>query len=175
MGGNTHTTSLTLAPLALPSPTVDAQLRTVRQRTQPCQRTGHCHCPCVPSPPDKVLPSHPQPMLGGLPTLTKILTTLVQATSPCCSLVSSPPTSLTTPSTPSLLPFTFSNKVCLSSREGTVHPFCAGGQDSPPRKCSWRKHHLVMLAKVMAPKLLIHRSTFFAGGDIGPAPPINLL
>jgi hypothetical protein len=34
---------------------------------------------------------------------------------------------------------------------------------------------LVVLANVMAPGLPIHRSTFFVGGDIGLAPPTNLL
>jgi hypothetical protein len=32
-----------------------------------------------------------------------------------------------------------------------------------------------MLAAAMAPGLPIHRSIFFAGGDIGPALPTNLL
>ncbi len=35
--------------------------------------------------------------------------------------------------------------------------------------------NLLLLANVMAPRLLIHRSTFFAGGDIGPAHLTNLL
>jgi hypothetical protein len=35
--------------------------------------------------------------------------------------------------------------------------------------------NLVVLADVMAPGLPIHRSTFFAGGDIGPAHLTNLL
>ncbi len=34
---------------------------------------------------------------------------------------------------------------------------------------------IAMLAVAMAPGLPIHRSTFFAGSDIGPALPINIL
>ncbi len=34
---------------------------------------------------------------------------------------------------------------------------------------------LVMFANVMAPGLPIHRSTFSAGGNIGPVLPTNLL
>ncbi len=34
---------------------------------------------------------------------------------------------------------------------------------------------LVVFADVMAPRLPIHRSTFSAGGDIGPVLPTNLL
>jgi hypothetical protein len=34
---------------------------------------------------------------------------------------------------------------------------------------------LVVLADIMAPGLLIHRSTFFAGGNIGPMHLTNLL
>ncbi len=35
--------------------------------------------------------------------------------------------------------------------------------------------NLVVLANIMAPGLPIHRRTFFAGGNINPAPPTNLL
>jgi hypothetical protein len=140
LGGSPHATSPALAPLALPLPTVDGQHRTVRRRAQPCRCTGYRHRPCVPNPPDEVLPSHPHPMLGRLPTPTKTLTMLARATSPCCSVVSSPLTSLTTSSTSSLLPFTFSSKVLLSLGGGTALPFCVGGQNPPPWKCSQRKH-----------------------------------
>jgi hypothetical protein len=34
---------------------------------------------------------------------------------------------------------------------------------------------VAVLAAAMAPGLPIHRSTFFAGGDIGPVLPTNLL
>jgi hypothetical protein len=138
MGGSTRTTSLALAPLAIPSPIIDGQLWTVRQRAQPCCCTGCHHHPCAPSPPGKVLPSHPHPTLGGLPTPTKTLTTLARATSPCCSVVPSPLTFSTTSPTPSLLPFTFSSKVLLSLGGGTVHPFCVG--NPPPQKRTQRKH-----------------------------------
>jgi hypothetical protein len=74
-GGEHSRAVLALAPLALPSPTVDGQLWTVRQRARPCHCTGFRHYPHVPSPPDKVLP-HPHQTLGGLPTPTKTLTTL---------------------------------------------------------------------------------------------------
>jgi hypothetical protein len=138
MGGSTRATSLALAPSAIPSPIVDGQLRTVHQRAQPRRRTGRRHCPCAPSPPDKVLPSHPHPMRGGLPTPTKPLTLLAQATSPCCSVVLSPPTFSTTSPTPSLLPFTFSSKVLLSLGGGTAHPFCVG--NPPLQKRTQCKH-----------------------------------
>jgi hypothetical protein len=140
MGGSTRTTSLALAPSAIPSPIVDGQLRTVRQRARPCRCTGCHHRPRAPSPPDEVLPSHPHPMLGGLPTPTKTLTTLAQATSPCRSVVLSPPTFLTTSPTPSLLPFafTFSREVLLFLGGGTAHPFCVG--NPPPQKCTQCKH-----------------------------------
>ncbi len=140
MGGSTHAMSLALALLALPLPTINGQLRTIRQRAVPHHCTGCRHHPCAPSPPNKVLPYHPLPMLGGLPTPTKTLTTLAQATLPCCSVVSSPPTFLTIYSTPSLLPFTFSSEVLLSLRGGTAHPFCVGGQNPPPQKHSQCKH-----------------------------------
>jgi hypothetical protein len=77
MGGSTRTTSLALAPSAIPSPIVDGQLRMVHQCARPCCCTGCRHRPHVPSPPDEVLPSHPHPTLGGLPMPTKTLTTLV--------------------------------------------------------------------------------------------------
>jgi hypothetical protein len=140
MGGSTRMTSLALAPLAIPLPIVDGQLRMVRQCARPRRCTGRRHRSCMPSPPDKVLPSHPHPMLGGLPMPTKTLTTLAPATSPCCSVVSSPPTFSTTSPTPSLLPFTFSSKVLLSSKGGTAHPFCVG--NPPPQKCTRRKHQV---------------------------------
>jgi hypothetical protein len=112
----------------------------VHQCARPCHCTGCRHRPCMPSPPDKVLPSHHHPKLGGLPTPTKTLTTLAQVTSPCCSVVLSPTTLSTISSTPSLLPFTFSNKVCLSLGGETAHPFCAGGQIPPPWKRTQHKH-----------------------------------
>jgi hypothetical protein len=138
MGESTRTTSLALAPLAIPSSIVDGQLWTVRQRSRPRHCSGRHHRPCAPSPPDEVLPSHPHPTLGGLPMPTKTLTTLAQATSPCRSVVSSSPTFSTTSPTPSLLPFTFSSEVLLSSGGGTAHPFCVG--NPPPQKRTRCKH-----------------------------------
>jgi hypothetical protein len=140
MEGSTCAMSLALAPLALPLPTINGQFQAVRQHAWPCCCTGHNHCPCAPSPPDKVLPPHPHPMLGGLPTPTKTHTMLVQATSPCCSVMSSPTASLMTSSTPSLLPFTFSSKAHLSLGGGTAHSFCVGDQSLLPWKCSQHKH-----------------------------------
>jgi hypothetical protein len=141
MGGSTHVISLALALSAIPSPIIDGQLQTVRQRARPCCCTGCCHRPCAPSPPDKVLPSHPHPMLGGgLPMPTTILTTLARVTPSCCSVMSSPLTSSMTSSTPTLLPSIFSGEVLLSLGGGTAHPFCVGGQNPPPRKRSQRKH-----------------------------------
>jgi hypothetical protein len=139
-GGEHSSNALALAPLAIPSPIVDGQLQMVRQRAQPHCCTGCCHQPCTPSPPDKVLPSHPHPTLGGLSTPTRTLTTLVRGTPPCCSVMLSPPTSSRTSSTPSLLPSIFSGKVLLSSGGGTAYPFCVGGQNSPPWKHLQRKH-----------------------------------
>ncbi len=138
MGGSICATSLALAPSAIPLPIVDGQLRMVRQCAQPCCCTGCCHRPHAPSPPDEFLPSQPHSMLGGLPMPTKTFTTLAQATLPCCSVVLSSPTFLTTSLTPSLLPFTFSSKVLLSLGGGTAHPFCVG--KPPPQKCTGSKH-----------------------------------
>jgi hypothetical protein len=136
LGGSTRATSLALALCWL----YDGQLRTVQLHARHRHHTGCHHRPCSPSPPEEVLPSHPHPMLGGLPTPTKTLITLVQATTPCCSVVSSTPTSSMTSSTPSHLPFTFSSQVLLSLGGGTTHPFCVGGLNPPPRKCSRCKH-----------------------------------
>jgi hypothetical protein len=136
MGGSTRTTSLALAPLALPLPTIDGQLWMVRQCTSPWHFTGHHHRPCTPSPPDEGPPSLPQQMMGGSPTPTATHTRLARATSPCHSQVSSPPTSLMTPSPPYLLPFTFSDKACLPLGGATAHPFRDRGK--PP---TWKWKH----------------------------------
>jgi hypothetical protein len=167
--------SLTLAPLAIPSPIVDGQLRMVRQCAQPCHCTGCHHRPCVPSPPDKVLPSHPHPMLGGLPKPTRTLAKLVQATPPCCSVCCH----LQPPQQHPLLPPSYP----LSS----VMRYFYLWEEGPPiySVLVARIHHhgsahnastdLVVLANVMAPGLPIHKSTFFACGDIGPMHLTNLL
>jgi hypothetical protein len=138
MGGSTRATSPALTPSALPSPTVDDQLLTVRQCAQPHRCTGQCHCPCAPNPPDEVLPSHHHPTPEGLSTPTVPPTLLARATSR--SGPPSPAPSLTASSTPSFLPFTFGSEVCLSSEGKTAHPFCVGGPTPPPRKRSRRKH-----------------------------------
>jgi hypothetical protein len=140
MGGSTCATSLALAPVAIPLPIVDGQFQMVhkRARTHPC--TGCCHRPHAPSPPDKVLPSHPHPTLGGLPTPTMTLATLARVTPPYCSVMLSPPTSSMTSSTLTLLSSIFSGEVLLSSGGGTAHPFCVGGQNTPPQKRSQCKH-----------------------------------
>jgi hypothetical protein len=111
---------------------VDGQLRTVSQRTQHCHRTGCRQRPCAPSPPDKVLPSHPHPTVEGLSTPTNPLNLLVRATTRSGTLSLAPPS--TAFSTPSLLPYTFGSKVCLSLEGVVAHPFCAGGLTPPPRK-----------------------------------------
>jgi hypothetical protein len=45
MGGSSQATSLTLAPMDLPSPAVDGKLRMVCRRAQPCHRVGRRHGP----------------------------------------------------------------------------------------------------------------------------------
>jgi hypothetical protein len=171
MGGSTRTTSLALAPLAIPSPIVDGQLRTVRQRTQPCRCTGCRHHPCVPSPPDKVLPSCPHPTVEGLSMPTNPPNLLARATTCSGTLSLAPPS--TSSSTPSLLPFTFGSKLCLSLEGVVAHPFCAGGLTPPPQKRTRCKHQPLCVCRRHG--LLIHRSTFFADGDIGPVHLTNLL
>jgi hypothetical protein len=132
MGGSTCTTSLALAPLAIPSPIVNGQLQMVCRRAQPRHCTGRHHHPCTPSPPDKILPSHPHPTVEGLSMPTEPPNLLAGATS--CSGTPSLAPSLTASFTPSLLPFTFGSKICLSSEGVVAHPFCAGGLTPPPWK-----------------------------------------
>jgi hypothetical protein len=138
MGGSTRATSLALAPLAIPPPIIDGQLRTVGRRTQPCCCTGCRHRPCAPSPTDKVLPSHPHPTVEGLSMPTEPPNLLARATSR--SGTPSLATSLAESSTPSLLPFTFGSEVCLSLEGVVAHPFCAGGLTPPPWKRMQCKH-----------------------------------
>jgi hypothetical protein len=138
MEGSTRVTSLALTPLAIPLPIVDGQLRMVHRRTQPRRRTGPHHHPRAPSPPDEVLPSHPHPTKEGLSTPTNPPNLLARATT-CSGMPSLAPPS-TASSTPSLLPFTFGSKVCLSLEGVVAHPFCADGLTPPPQKCTQRKH-----------------------------------
>jgi hypothetical protein len=49
MGGSSQATSLTLAPVALPSPAIDGQLRMVRQHARPRCCVGRCHGPWAPN------------------------------------------------------------------------------------------------------------------------------
>jgi hypothetical protein len=130
MGGSTHSTSPALALLALPLPRVDGQ--------QPHHHTGCRHHPCAPSPPDEVLPSHPHPNVEGLSMPTDPPNLLARATS--CLVTPSPAPPSTASSTPSLLPFTFGSKVCLSLEGAVAHPFCAGGLTPPPWKRTQHKH-----------------------------------
>jgi hypothetical protein len=108
MGGSTRVMSLALALSAIPLPIVNGQLRTVRRRARPHRRTGRRHCPCAPSPPDEVLPSHPHPTKEGLSTPTNPPNLLARATT-CSGTPSLAPPS-TASSTPSLLPFTFGSE-----------------------------------------------------------------
>ncbi len=136
MGGSTCVTSLALAPLAIPSPIVNGQLQTIHRRARPCCRTGHHHRLGAPSPPDKVLPSHPHPTKEGLSMPTNPPNLLARATT--CSGTPSPAPPSTASSTPSLLPFIFGSKVCLSSEGVVAHPFCVG--NPPPQKRTQCKH-----------------------------------
>ncbi len=136
MGGSTRVMSLALAPLAIPLPIVNGQLWTVRRHARPHRRTGCRHRPCAPSPPDKVLPSHPHPTKEGLSTPTNSPNLLARATTRSGTPSLAPP--LTASSTPSLLPFTFGSKVCLSSEGVVARPFCVG--NPPPQKRTRCKH-----------------------------------
>ena len=138
MGGGTQP-SLPLAGLpALPSPDVDNQRQTVRPRAQPRRRTGRRNIPRAPSPYVAVAPTHPELLQGGLPAPTSI--TLAEATSPCCSMVSSTPPGWTTSHTPSLQPFTFDDGAIHTSWGGNAHPFHARGLPLPPWKRTRRKY-----------------------------------
>jgi hypothetical protein len=128
------------APSVLPLPTLNSQLRTVRQRAQPCCCTGRHNHPQAPSPPDMVLPSLPQPMLGGIPKPTTANTMLAQATSPCCSEVSSPTVSSMTASTPSLHPFASGTTGNVYFGGGAAHLFCVCGMTLTSWKCTQCKH-----------------------------------
>jgi hypothetical protein len=150
MGGSTRMTSLALAPLAILSPILDGQLWTVRRRTQPCRCTGCCHRPCAPSPSDKVLPSHPHPTVEGLSMPTNPPNLLARATTHSGMPSLAPPS--TASSTPSLLPFTFGSKVCLSLERVVAHPFCAGGLTPPPWKRTQRKHQPLCVCRRHGPR-----------------------
>ncbi len=139
-GGSPHATSLALTLPPWTSPTVDGQLRTVCQCARPCSCTGWCFRPHVPSPPDKVLPSHPHLTLEGLSTPSVPPKLLARATSRLGmpSLVPS----LMASNTLSLLPYTLRirREVHLSLGGGTAHPFFVGGPAPPPQKHTQHKH-----------------------------------
>jgi hypothetical protein len=150
MGGGTRATSLALALSAIPSPIDKDQLRMVRQCSQPRHCTGCRHRPSAPSPPDEVLPSHPHPTVEGLPMPTNPPNLLARATT--CSGTPSLAPPLTASFPPSLLPFTFGSKVCLSLEGVVVHPFCAGGLTPPPRKRTRCKHQPLCVCRHHGPK-----------------------
>ena len=136
-GGTQPSLPLAGSP-ALPSPDVDSQRQTVRPRARPRRRTGRRNIPRAPSSFVKVAPTHPELLQGGLPTPTP--TMLARATSPCCSVVSSPTPASTTPHPPSLHPFTFDDGTIHSSEGGNAHPFRARGLPLPPWKRTRRKY-----------------------------------
>jgi hypothetical protein len=150
MGGSTCVMSLALAPSAIPLTIIYGQLRMVRQHARPCRCTGRRHRPCVPSPPDEVLPSHPHPTVEGLSTPTNPPNLLVRATTRSGTPSLAPP--LTAFSTPSLLLFTFGSKVCLSLEGVVAHPFCADGLTPPPRKRKQRKHRPLCVCRHDGPR-----------------------
>jgi hypothetical protein len=147
MGGSTRVTSLALAPSAIPSPIVNGQLRTVCRRTRPRHCTGRRHRPRAPSPPDKVLPSHPHPTKEGLSTPTNPPNLLARAATRSGTPSLAPP--LTASSNPSLLPFTFGSEVCLSLEGVVAHPFCVG--NPPPQKCTQHKNPTLLYSPTSWP------------------------
>jgi hypothetical protein len=149
-GGSPLATSLALAPLAIPSPIIYGQLRTVRRNARPCRPTGRRHRPHASSPPDEVLPSHPHSTVEGLSTPTNPPTQLARATTRSGMLSLAPP--LIASSTPSLLPFTFGSEVCLSLEGVVAHPFCAGGLTPPPRKRTRREHRPLRVCRSHGPR-----------------------
>ena len=110
----------------------------VRPHARPRRRTGRCNIPRAPSCFVEVAPTHPELLQGGLPTPTS--TMLARATSPSCSVVSSPTPAPTTPHTPSLHPFTFDDGTLHTSGGGNTHPFRARGLPLPPWKQTRRKY-----------------------------------
>jgi hypothetical protein len=80
-GGSPHATPLIVTPLHCPSTRVKDPLQKARCCARPRRCTSQCHRPCAPSPPNKILPSHPHPTLEGLSTPTVPPTLLARATS----------------------------------------------------------------------------------------------
>ncbi len=142
--------SLALAPSAIPLPILDGQLRMVRQCTLPRRCTSCHYSPCSPSPPDKVLPSHPHPIVEGLLTLTNPPNLLSRVTTR--SAMPSLASPLTAFSTSSLLPFTFGSKVCQSLEGVVAHPFCAGCLTPPPWRHTRQKHRPLCVCRRHGPR-----------------------
>jgi hypothetical protein len=100
--------------------------------------------------------TNPPPLTGdqthtqGLSTPTEPPKLLARATT-CSGTLSLAP-SLTASSTPSLLPFTFNSKVCLSLEGVVAHPFCAGGLTPPPQKCTQCKHQPLCICQRHGPR-----------------------
>ena len=97
----------------------------VRPCPRPRRRTGRRNIPRAPNPYVKVPPTHPTLLQGELPTTT--------ATSPCCSVVSSPTPTLSTPHPHYLHPFTIA---IIDSGGVALHHHIFGQPLPPPPKMS---------------------------------------
>ena len=109
----------------LPSTTDNSQQKKVRPRPRPRRRTGCRNIPRAPNPYVGVPPTHPKLLQGELPTTT--------ATSPCCSVVSSPTPTLSTPHPHYLHPFTIA---IIDSGGVALHHHIFGQPLPPPPKMS---------------------------------------
>ena len=105
--------------------TVDSQRMKVRPSPQPRRRTGRRNIPRAPNPYVKVPPTHPTLLQGELPTTT--------ATSPCCSVVSSPTPTLSTPHPHYLHPFTIAIIDSGGVNHYSIHRHIFGIPLPPPR------------------------------------------
>jgi hypothetical protein len=142
---------LTLSPVALhcllmllaqPPDTVNTLQWTVCRCLWPCHCTGRRNGPPAPSSPNKALPSHPHPTMGGRPLPTATTTTMVERHIILTPMVLSP----------SLLPTTFRTRHCLSQGGGDAHPFRVCGMTLPPQKCTQHKHHLHCVCQQHCPR-----------------------
>jgi hypothetical protein len=149
--------------------------QTARQRKRPRRRPGCRNVPRAPNPADEAIPSHPLPSMGGTSTPTTNHTESARANDqdPRSPMSSIPPFSMMS-SSPSSLPFNMSSSSSTNSKGRFLDFFRDGDKPVPPQKRSRHITVLVILAVVMAPGLLIYRSTFSAGGDIGSVLPTNL-
>jgi hypothetical protein len=144
---------LPAVPLSPPSPTTGSPLQTVCRRVRPHHRTGRRNRPCVPSPINEALPSHPQPMRGGTSTPILAVPTLLarvisipcsesaRASSPTRLVMPSQLLSMTASSSPSLQPFDVKNAVSMLLDVGGAHPFRDRGLPLPPRKRAHSRRH----------------------------------